>query len=55
MAVVHPFKTAIPGPSTSKTYESLACNGEMMTTAVMTTYVYNEIDQARIDLNAVSK
>ena len=37
------------------TYESLARNGETMTTAEMVTYAYDQIDQARAELNAVSK
>jgi predicted ATPase len=32
------------------TYESLARNGEAMTTAAMATYAYDQIDQARIEL-----
>ena len=32
------------------TYESLARKGETMTTAAMATYVYDEIDQARAEL-----
>jgi hypothetical protein len=31
-------------------YESLARKGEMMTTAVMATYAYDQIDQARTEL-----
>jgi hypothetical protein len=38
-----------------QTYESLARKGEVMTVAAMVTYVYDQIDQARTDLNAVSK
>jgi len=38
-----------------ETYESLAHAGEKMTTAAMVAYAYNEIDQARAELNAVSK
>ena len=38
-----------------ETYESLAHNGETMTTAAMVTYAYDQIDQARAELNAVSK
>ena len=38
-----------------QTYESLARKGEMMTTAAMATYAYDQIDQARTELNAVSK
>jgi hypothetical protein len=37
------------------TYESLARNGENMTTAEMVTYANDQIDQARAELNAVSK
>jgi predicted ATPase/class 3 adenylate cyclase len=37
------------------TYESLAHKGQTMTTAEMVTYAYDQIDQARIELNAVSK
>jgi hypothetical protein len=36
-----------------QTYESLACKGETMTTAEMATYAYDQIDQARAELNAV--
>jgi len=36
-------------------YESLARNGEGKTTAAMVTYAYDQIDQARAELNAVSK
>ena len=38
-----------------KTYESLARKGETMTTADMVTYAYGQIDEARAELNAVSK
>ncbi len=38
-----------------ETYESLAREGETMTTAAMATYAYDQIDQARAELNAVSK
>jgi predicted ATPase len=37
------------------TYESLARKGETMTTAAMATYAYDQIDQARAELNAVSQ
>jgi hypothetical protein len=37
------------------TYESLARKGEMMTTAAIVTFAYHQIDQARAELNAVSK
>jgi hypothetical protein len=36
-------------------YESLARKGETMTTAAMVTYAYDQIDQARIELNAASE
>ena len=36
-------------------YESLAREGEAMSTAAMVTYAYDQIDQARAELNAVSK
>ena len=38
-----------------QTYESLAHDGETMTTAAMATYAYDQIDQARAELNAVSE
>jgi hypothetical protein len=38
-----------------QTYESLARNGETMTTTAMATFAYDQIDQARAELNAVSK
>jgi predicted ATPase len=38
-----------------QTYESLARKGETMTTAAMATYAYDQIDEARAELNAVSK
>jgi predicted ATPase/class 3 adenylate cyclase len=36
-------------------YESFARNGEAMTTAEIVAYAYDQIDQARAELNAVSK
>jgi tetratricopeptide (TPR) repeat protein len=36
-------------------YESLARKGEAMTTAAIVEYAYDQIDQARAELNAVSK
>ena len=36
-------------------YESLAHKGEAMTTAELATYAFDQIDQARTELNAVSK
>jgi hypothetical protein len=38
-----------------QTYESLARRGEMMTTAEMVTYAYDQIDRARAELSAVSE
>jgi predicted ATPase len=38
-----------------QTYESAARKGETMTTSAMATYAYDQIDQARTELNAVSK
>ena len=38
-----------------QTYESLARKGEAMTTAAMVAYAYDQIDQARTELNGVSK
>jgi hypothetical protein len=38
-----------------QTYESLARKGETMTTAAMVAYAYDQIDQARTELNAISK
>ncbi len=38
----------------NQTYESLARKGESMTTAAMAAYAYDQIDQARAALNAVS-
>ncbi|MGA8249892.1 MAG: hypothetical protein WBW75_19050 [Mycobacterium sp.] len=37
------------------TYESLARKGETMSTAAMVAYAYDQIDQARAELNAVSE
>ena len=37
------------------TYESLARKGKAMTTAEMVTYAFAQIEQARAELNAVSK
>ncbi len=36
-------------------YESFACAGENMTNAAIATYAFDQIDQARAALNAVSK
>jgi predicted ATPase len=38
-----------------QTYKSLAGKGEAMTTAEMVTYAYDQIDEVRAELNAVSK
>jgi hypothetical protein len=38
-----------------QTCESLARKGETMGTAAMATYAYDQIDQARAELNSVSK
>jgi predicted ATPase len=38
-----------------QTYESLARKGEKMTTTALVTYAYDQIDQARAELNAASK
>ena len=38
-----------------QTYESLAHKSETMTTTAMATYAYDQIDQARTELKAVSK
>ncbi|MGB7870148.1 MAG: hypothetical protein WBM01_18025 [Mycobacterium sp.] len=38
-----------------QTYESLARKGETMTTAAIATYAFDQIDQARAELKAVSK
>ena len=38
-----------------QTYESFARNGEAMTTAAIVAYAYDQIDQARAELEAVSK
>ena len=41
--------------SVTKSYESLARKGETMSTAEIAAYAYDQIDQARAELNAVSK
>jgi tetratricopeptide (TPR) repeat protein len=38
-----------------QTYESLARKGEAMTTSAIATYAYDQIDQARTELKAISK
>jgi hypothetical protein len=63
---INPFTTAtVPELSTAiahlrevlgeQTYESLARKGQAMTTAAMATYAFDQIDQARAELNAVSE
>jgi predicted ATPase len=54
-STVHQLSTAIAHLREvlgEATYESLAHNGETMTTAAMVTYAYDQIDQARTELNA---
>jgi hypothetical protein len=46
--------THLRGVLGEATYESLARKGETMTTSAMVTYAYDQIDQARTELNAVS-
>jgi predicted ATPase len=43
------------GVLVDETYESLARKGGTMSTAAMVTYAYDQIDQTRAELNAVSK
>ncbi len=38
-----------------QTYESLARKGETMTAAEIVTYAYDQIDQARAELNAIAE
>jgi hypothetical protein len=38
-----------------QTFDALARKGEAMTTAAMATYAYDQTDQARTELNAVSE
>jgi len=57
-AVVLEFNTAIAHLRDvlgDQTYESLARKGQTMTTAEMVAYAYDQIDQARTELEAVSK
>jgi predicted ATPase/class 3 adenylate cyclase len=64
-AVTYPVPAVMPELNTAiahlrevlgeATYESLARKGETMTTAAMVTYAYDQIDQARTELNAVSE
>ena len=60
-----PLPVLLPEPSAAiahlrevlgdQTYESFARQGETMTTAAMVTYAYDQIDQARAELDAVAK
>ena len=60
-----PLTAALPEFSTAiahlrdvlgdQTYETRARKGETTTTAAIATYTYDQIDQARTELNAVSK
>jgi hypothetical protein len=47
--------THLRGVLGDHTYESLARKGETMTITAMVTYAYDQIDQARAELNAVSE
>ena len=56
--VLPEFNTAIAQVRAAlgdQTYESFARKGETMTTTAIVTYAYDQIDQARAELNAVSK
>jgi predicted ATPase len=56
-AVLPEFNTAIAQLRNvvgHQTYESFARKGQLMTTAAMANYAYDQIDQARTELNAVS-
>ena len=58
MATVPELDPAIPHLRDvlgDENYESLARKGDTMTTAEMATYAYDQIDQARAELNAVSE
>jgi hypothetical protein len=58
LSVMTPFGTAnahLRDALGEATYESLARRGEAMTTAEIVMYAYNQIDQARAELKAVSK
>jgi len=65
MALSPPSRAAFPEVTTATThlrgvlgdttYDSLARKGEAMTTSAMATFAYDQIDQARAELNAVSK
>jgi hypothetical protein len=62
---ISPLTASVPQLSTAithlrgvlgdQTYESLARTGETMTTAEMASYAYDQIDQARAELNPVAK
>ena len=47
--------TRLPDVLGDHTYESLARKGEAMTIAAIAAYAYDQIDQARAELDAVSK
>jgi hypothetical protein len=58
LPVMAEFGTAIPHLRNvlgEATCESLAHKGAVLTTAAMAAYAYDQIDQARAELNAVSK
>ena len=50
--VVGPY---LAGVLDDPAYESLAGEGEIMTTAEMVNYAFDQIDQARAELNTVAK
>ena len=52
---VQPAITHLRNALGDQTYESLARKGEAMTPAAIATYAYDQIDQARTELNAVSE
>jgi hypothetical protein len=57
-ATLPQFESAIAhlrGVLGDQTYEQLVRKGDAMTTAEMATYAYDQIDQARTELNAVAK
>ncbi|MGA7052035.1 MAG: hypothetical protein WBZ37_12315 [Mycobacterium sp.] len=47
--------TRLRGVLGDQTYESLARSGKAMTAAAMVTYAFDQIDEARAELNAVSE
>jgi predicted ATPase len=52
---INPAIAHLRGVLGDHAYESVARRGETMTTAAMANYAYDQIDQARAELNAVSK